>query len=111
MRILRRFGALALYAGAGALVWFMVLAPLLDSRDGDSEDDGAAAAAADTTVEQVEVPPRPESAPERIPRWGWQMHQWHLVPVGERGPRPVDAPRRLPDWYWEWREWRLALTG
>lgn len=108
MRTLRRLGALGLYAGAGGLVWFVVLTPLLESRD---SEDGGAAAAAGTTGERVEVPPRPESAPARIPRWAWGMHEWLLTPVGERGTRPADAPRRLPDWYWEWREWRLALAG
>ncbi len=105
---MRRLGALLLYAGAAALVWFVVLTPLLDSQRGDGENDGAAAAPG-TTTELVDPPPRPESVPARIPQWAWDMHKWHLTPVGERDPRPVDAPRRLPDWYWEWREWRLAL--
>lgn len=108
-RYVRRFAALALYAGAGALVWFVVLTPLLEPEGG--EEDAQAVAGTTATLETVDMPPRPESAPARIPQWAWQMHEWHLTSVGERGPRPADAPRRIPDWYWEWREWRLALTG
>lgn len=52
---------------------------------------------------------RPANAPERIPRWAWQLHEWLLTPPAKRGKRPANAPVKVPGWYWQWRRWRMGI--
>jgi hypothetical protein len=56
---------------------------------------------------ETPAPPRPSSAPKRIPQWAWGMYRWH--DDRQANARPLDAPSTLPRWYWEWRAWQNEL--
>jgi hypothetical protein len=95
----RRLLAMGAFAGVAFVGYTFVAEPYLLERANDES--------ASATAEQP--PPRPASAPDQIPPWAWELHQWHSSPEAQRGPRPAEAPARVPDWYWEWRAWRLQL--
>lgn len=98
----RLLALLAIAAVLGAL--FAAVSPLLPNEwvPWQSSRDAAPAVAP--------LPPRPATAPARIPTWAWALHSWHSTAPAERGARPVAAPARVPAWYWDWRAWRLAVA-
>jgi len=98
----KRLFVAAAYVGC-AYVAFLLASPLLERTPVAPEPAEAGVAG----EEKVELGPRPESAPARIPEWAWEIYKWHDDPHGH--VRPVEAPARLPDWYWEWREWRKGV--
>lgn len=86
----------------------LVLALQLAGVGGVTDEPAQAEPAVEVTTTAAAPPPRPESAPARIPEWAWGMHRWHDDRHGN--VRPLDAPLTMPAWYWEWRAWRKAFS-
>jgi hypothetical protein len=112
LRFARRLLALGAFAAAAFLAYSFVAEPLLERSEEEAAlaDEAAPNGEAASAV-QEEPPPRPDTVPQRIPQWAWDLNEWHSTPQGERGARPEGAPARVPDWYWEWRAWRQELAA
>lgn len=111
LRFARRLLALGAFAVAGFLAYSFVAAPLLGDDEEPVAAEEAAPGADAAPAAAEEPPPRPESVPQRIPQWAWDLNEWHSTSGSERGPRPDAAPARVPAWYWEWRAWREELAA
>jgi hypothetical protein len=89
-----------------AYVGALVLALQLSGLGGGVADEPAQAEPVEVAPAEAAPPPRPASAPKRIPAWAWATYRWH---DDHAGVRPVDAPPTLPAWYWEWRAWKARV--
>jgi hypothetical protein len=110
LRFVRRIAALGAFAAAAFVAYTYVAEPLLGEDETVVAEEAAPGADASPAATE-EPPPRPESVPDGIPQWAWDLNEWHSASEAERGPRPEAAPRRVPEWYWEWRGWRAELAA